>query len=243
VKLVDRRQAGILADRYLDIVLGDVRGTALLLVQAPLIAGAVAGVWSNEKNDTLSLYFVLCLSAFFLGAINACREIVKERALFLREKMFNLDVGAYLVSKYRIQLMLIVLQCTILAVVVRAAVPLKVNVVALALVLLLVAFTGTALGLAISAWVLSADKAVGLVPLIVIPQILFSDFVLGKDRLVNWTAEAQKLVPVHWGYRVLEELRTDEASLEVLVGAPLVLAIMVVVAFFTALLLLRRARY
>ena len=77
------------------------RGLLLLAVQAPLIGGLVAGVWSNVRTDSPTLYFVLVLSAFFLGAVNSAREIVKERALFLREKNYNLSTGAYVVSALR----------------------------------------------------------------------------------------------------------------------------------------------
>ena len=240
---IDSRQAGILADRYLDIVLGDVRGTALLLIQAPLIGIAVAGVWANASGDTLTMYFVLSLAAFFLGAINSCREIVKERALYLREKNFNLSPGAYLVSKFRVQLILIVVQCAVLAGTVHVFVPLQVNVVLIGIVLLAVAFTGTSIGLLISSWVRTPDKAVGMVPLIVIPQILFSDFVLGKNGLTNWTGEAMQLMPVHWGYRLFEELRAVDADWQGLFGAPIALGLFCVIPFLLALMLLKQARY
>lgn len=239
------KQSGVLADRYIDIMLGDVRGTGLLLIQAPLIAIAVAGVWTNVSNDTPSLYFVLCLCAFFLGAVNSCREIVKERPLFLREKMFNLSVRAYLISKYRVQVILIFVQCVVLALVVRAAVNLNVNIVTVTLVLLAVAFTGTAVGLLISSWVKSADKAVAMVPLIVIPQILFSDFVLGADTLSNWTETAQQVMPVYWGCEFLAEIRNTsvEDDWGILFGGPVVLALIVAGCFWLSLFWLKRARY
>jgi ABC transport system ATP-binding/permease protein len=240
---IDHRQVGILSDRYLDIIIGDIKTTLLLLIQAPLIAVAVAGVWSNVSNDSLSLYFVLCLSAFFLGAVNACREIVKERALFLREKMFNLSVGAYLMSKYRVQAILVIVQCVILAGVVRAFVPLKTNILGVGLVLLAVALTGTAVGLLVSSWVKSADKAVGVVPLIVIPQILFSDFVLGENKLSNWTARAQEIMPVHWGYEMLRSMRQTDVDWGVVASGAGVLTLTLGVCFSLSLMLLFRARY
>lgn len=240
---IDRRQVGILSDRYLDVVLGDARGTLLLLVQAPLIAGAVAGVWANEANDSPMLYFVLCLCAFFLGAVNAAREIVKERSLFLREKMFNLSVAAYLLSKLRVQTILVVVQCVLLAGIVRVIVPMKVNVLAIAAVLLGVGLVGTVVGLTISAWVRTPDRAVAMVPLVVIPQILFSDFVLGEGRLSNWTAEAQRLMPVHWGYRVLDTLRAQDTDWGTVALGPTVWLATALVGLGLSLAKLRAARY
>lgn len=244
MKLFDRHQTRVLSDRYLEVMLADVGGTGLLLLQAPLIGAAVAGVWKNLSQDSPALYFVLALSAFFLGAINSAREIVKERPLFLREKYFNLSLGSYLLSKLRVQAILVIAQCAILAGIVRVFVPIQVNVLLLALVLIGVALTGTAVGLLVSAWVRKSDRAVALVPLLVIPQILFSDFVVGPNKLSNWTGRAQDLMPVEWGYVVLRELRVARDTDWLLVGsAPLVMAVMIMLPAALALWGLSRARY
>lgn len=237
---IDRRKAGILADRYLDVVLGDLGATILLILQAPLIGALVAGVWSNVASDSLTLYFVLSLSAFFLGAVNSSREIVKERAIFLRERMFDLSSGTYLVSKYRVQAILVIVQCVLLTLVVRWFVPLKVNMMLVGLVLVITSLAGTAVGLLISASVRSADKAVAAVPLVVIPQILFSDFVLGEKKLANWTGALEKLMPVRWSYDVFKELRSPDVELGPILLSTLVLLAMIGGAFFMAQLILAR---
>ena len=240
---IDRRQVGILSERYLDVLIGDPWGVLLLLVQAPLIAVGVGGVWGNVSQDTLTMYFVLCLSAFFLGAANSAREIVKERALYLRERMYNLSAGAYLLSKFRVQLILIVIQCVLLAGVTRGMLTLRINVFALTAVLLAVALAGTAVGLMVSSWVSSPDQAVAMVPLVVIPQILFSDFVVGEGKLSNWTSAAHKLMPVKWGYEVLRTLRADKLEIGTVLSGTGVLATMVLGCFLVALLRLVRQKY
>jgi ABC transport system ATP-binding/permease protein len=240
--IVNRHQVAILSDRYLEVMLGDLSGTGLLLVQAPLIALAVVGVWRNISNDSPALYFVLTLSAFFFGAINSAREIVKERPLFLREKHFNLSPWAYLVSKLRVQAILVVIQCAILAGVTRAFIPISVSVFTLAALLIGVGLTGTALGLMVSSMVSKSDKAVAIVPLLVIPQILFSDFVVGP-KLSNWTGRAQDLMPVDWGFAALRELRTTKPDWAVVLSAPMVLAAIVMVASLFAFWRLSKARY
>jgi hypothetical protein len=237
------RQTAILAERYLDVMLGDPGALVLVVVQAPLIGALVAGVWSNLTADTLTLYFVLSLSAFFLGAINSAREIVKERQLFLRERMYNLKVGAYLASKYRVQAIFAVLQAVMLAGVVRFFVPIQVNVMLVAAVLALVALTGTAVGLLISSAVSSADKAVAAVPLVVIPQILFSDFVIGEGKLSNWTGWAESLMPVRWSYTLLKSLRATHVEWTTVLGSSVVLAVMIGVCFLLSLVLLASQEY
>jgi hypothetical protein len=243
MRLIDKRQAGILAERYFDVLIGDLGALFLILVQAPLIAVLIAGVWSNISSDTLTLYFVLSLSAFFLGAVNSAREIVKERALFLRERMFNLQIGAYLVSKYRVQAIFVVIQALMLAGVVRAFVPIQVNVLLVAAVLAMVAFSGTAVGLMISSAVSSADKAVAAVPLVVIPQILFSDFVIGEGKLSNWTGIVQSFMPVRWSYDMLKTFRETHVEWGSVVGATGVLLVMVLGCFFTSWALLASQEY
>lgn len=239
---VDRRQAAVLSDRYLDVMLGDPPAMLLLLVQAPLIGGLVAGVWSNARTDSPTLYFVLVLSAFFLGAVNSAREVVKERALFLRERMYNLSTGAYVVSKYRIQAMSMVLQCALLTAIVDRFVPLEVHVVSVGVATLLCALCGVSVGLFISSVVGTADKAVMMVPLVVIPQILFSELVLPGGELHNWTESLQKLMPVHWGFRLLDGLRAGDGLLPTL-GAVLTLGAMIAAGYVLTALALSRARY
>lgn len=243
VRGYDARQAGILSDRYLDVILGDLSGTALLLLQAPLLAAAIAGVFVNLARDTLTLYFVLALSAFFLGAVNAAREIVKERALYLRERMFNVSPASYLVSKYRVQLMLVVVQAVLLAGVVSLFVRLEVKLYVLGPVLVFTALAGTAVGLLISSFVRTSDKAVALVPLVVIPQILFSDAVVGAGKLDNWTGVAQKFMPVHWSYEVLEALRAQETEYADVFSGLFVLLALIFVSFVLSLARLRRLSF
>ncbi|MBI2373239.1 MAG: ABC transporter permease [Deltaproteobacteria bacterium] len=239
-----KSQSAILADRYLDVMLGDPTGLLLTLLQSPLLGLGVIGVWSNQNHDGESMYFVLCLCAFFMGLVDAAREIVKERSLFLREKMFNLRPGAYLGSKLQVLAAVVLIQSVALVAVVHNWIAMHVSMFAVGVFVFLVGLVGVATGLVISAWVKTADKAMAFVPLVVIPQILFSDFVIGKNKLSNWTGVAQDVMPVEWAYMALVELRKS-SSLDwgVIFGAPLVLILMVVLASIGALLALKWARY
>jgi hypothetical protein len=240
---IDRRQAAILSDRYLATVLGEPAALLMTLAQAPLLGAATAGVFANRANDTETTYFVICLSAFFLGAINSSREIVKERALFLRERMFNLDVGAYLASKLGVQGVLSAVSSALLVVVVAASVPLRVGLGWTLAITIATGLVGSAVGLLISAAVSSTDKAVALVPIVVIPQILFSDFMIGRGHLENWTGAAEKLMPVHWGYEALRELLQSERELGTIALALGVLALVLVLSALLAAERLSKARY
>ncbi|MBK8014453.1 MAG: ABC transporter permease [Deltaproteobacteria bacterium] len=237
------RQRAVLTARYLDVLLGDVRAVSLLLVQAPLIAGLIVGVWSNIDSDSRSLYFVMCLSAFFLGAVNSAREIVKEREIFLRERMFDLSCRAYASSKMRVLFGLGLIQCTALTGIIVAFLPVKVGVFAIAGCLLAASVAGTAIGLFISATATTDDRAVMMVPLIVIPQILFSDFVLPGSELKNWTGALQRVMPVHWTYTLLEKQIDRSLTWNVAVAALLTLGLVVATAYFLTIIRLEHTTY
>ena len=50
-KFFDFRQTGILAERYLDVILGDLKSTLILLLQAPVIAVLIVLAWKNMDPD------------------------------------------------------------------------------------------------------------------------------------------------------------------------------------------------
>ncbi|MFT5683895.1 MAG: hypothetical protein ACI8RZ_004827, partial [Myxococcota bacterium] len=93
-------QTRVLIDRYRACMLGDLPTLILLIAQAPFIGWLCTLVWGSVETDTPSLYFVLSLSAVWFGCINACREIVKERAIVERERLLGLSLPAYVVSRY-----------------------------------------------------------------------------------------------------------------------------------------------
>lgn len=203
--LYDRYQAGVLSDRYLEMVLADWKNTALLLLQAPALALMAVMVWQNVERTTPALYFVMVLSMFWIGCMNACREIVKERALFLRERMFNLDVGAYLYSKVRVLALVGVVQVGLYTFIVAQAIDLRIPIGWVLMNLLATVMCGTCLGLLISASVRRSDYAVAWVPLVIIPQIVFSEFTISEDQFRGASKLVFQLMPSRWSYESLME--------------------------------------
>lgn len=214
---IDWFQGNILADRYLETILADWKNTGLLLAQAPILAGLAVMVWGNVGKANTALYFVMTLSVIWIGCMDACREIVKERPLFLREKMAGLDVGAYLYSKVRVLGLLSCLQASIYAIIVYTNVDVRIPIGWLAINLIASTVCGACLGLLISAVVKRSDYAVGLVPLVILPQILFSEFAIKKDQFAGVSEVIYTLMPSRWGYESLLEF--SETSSDVLAAA------------------------
>ena len=48
----------------------------------------------------MNLLFLLAVTSFWFGCNNAAKEIVKERAIYTRERDFNVQVGSYYCSKF-----------------------------------------------------------------------------------------------------------------------------------------------
>ena len=64
---------------------------------------------------------------------------------------------------------------------------------------------GTGLGLLVSALASTQERAVFAVPLLLLPQILFSELAIPDTLYSDVVATVEKLMPVHWAYRVFEE--------------------------------------
>lgn len=116
---------------------------------------------------------VMVFTAIWLGTSNSAREIVKERAIYQRERLVNLKITPYLMSKVFILLIICLLQTLLFLGIIRAGLGLKYfwpNVGAF----LLISFASVMMGLVVSAVVSNADKAVSAVPILLVPQIILS---------------------------------------------------------------------
>ena len=70
-------------------------------------------------------------------------------------------------------------------------------------------FSGMSLGLMLSRWFGSVAKAVISVPIAIIPQIVFSKFVLPENTLHGAAVKIEKLMVVKWGFEALTKCKKD----------------------------------
>lgn len=202
------RQTSILIERYVTIMLRDRRNLLFLLLQAPLIALLLflvmkPGLFNQGLDVEVSdlaemqkvLFVLACIAAWF-GLINAVREIVKELPIYRRERFVNLGVAAYVTSKLVVLLALSIVQAGLLVAIVHlrgqfpavgaSGLP---GVIEIFAAVLLVTFASTCLGLLLSAAVGREDRVMSLMPLFLIPQIVFAGVVFkleGSARFVSW---------------------------------------------------------
>jgi ABC-type multidrug transport system ATPase subunit/pSer/pThr/pTyr-binding forkhead associated (FHA) protein len=153
------------------------------------------------QDHTAAMFFVVVSSVWF-GTSNSAREIVTERAIYLRERMVNLGLFNYVFSKYIILSLVCILQCTILLGIVFFSLGFNGGIAAFGLelvVVIAVAMNATALGLLLSTFVSSAEAAMSLTPIALIPQV-----VLGGLMVPMTTNPMLKplmyVMPARWGF-------------------------------------------
>ena len=203
------RQWGTLTRRYMEVLRRDKFNLLILFAQAPIIAFLTYLV----VGDTLPRdfpYFVLGLVALWFGTSVASREIIRERAVYTRERMVNLRLMPYVGSKIFVLALIVTVQCLMLFGALKLmhyvdlmSVP-GWMVPQLAIVFI-TAMVGIALGLFVSAIVKTSEMATSLVPLILIPQILFCGLVgvpEGASKVIG------TLMPATWAYDGLKQFST-----------------------------------
>jgi ABC-type multidrug transport system ATPase subunit/pSer/pThr/pTyr-binding forkhead associated (FHA) protein len=206
-----------LSRRYLRILTNDLRHTLILLLQAPILGVLIAlatRAGTPGWRPTSVMYLMLSLSAFWFGCVNAAREITKESAVTARERMVGVGVVPYVLSKVVVLQLLALVQIAMLLLlvdwlgpprqlaeaghaVVLGGIP---GSYALALAnLYLTALGGIGLGLVISSLAGNSDKAMSLVPIALLPQILFAG-ALTVPKQGTVTRIAGYLVGVNWSF-------------------------------------------
>jgi ABC transport system ATP-binding/permease protein len=179
------RQLAILCRRYVELVFADRKNLALLLLQAPVIGLLLllvsqAGSLTTSRMEAKKLVFMLATTGVWFGVINAAREICKESAVLRRERLAGLRVGPYLLSKIAVLFVLVLVQSALLLgiIALRVEIPgagvVLPATLELYVTIVLAGLGGIALGLCVSAIAATPDKATSLIPIVLVPQVLFS---------------------------------------------------------------------
>jgi ABC transport system ATP-binding/permease protein len=235
-------QTGVLSARYRDCLLGDLKSVALLLGQAPLIGWFCVVVWSDVEHDTDTLRFILSLAAVWFGCINACREIAKERDVLERERFFDLSITAYVLSKFLVLSVIGLAQIILLQMTVEWHISIKGFMPVQLFALFLASSCGTGLGLLVSAIASTQEQAVFSVPLLIIPQILFSEFAIPREQFGAVVDTIENFMPVKWAYSIFMETAKNEPEWDWIIWSLMVMAILAATLLAMATLSLLRRR-
>lgn len=196
------RQLSLLSQRYLRLLWRDPVNLGLSLFTAPigisLITLAIDKdplVLGDAPDSTLAplalrVLFVFTCAAIWVGLSSSLQEIVKESAIYLRERLVNLGLFAYLGSKVLMLSGLALLQtmliCAVILVGFKSPSPelfpwfLGVGITTFGTLL-----TSMSLGLTISALAKNGSQANSTLPLLLIPQIIFSGVLFKMEGLAS----------------------------------------------------------
>src|SRR5690606_19614839 len=169
------------------------------------------------RSDNSGALFFLVVAAVWFGTSNAAREIVSERAIFRRERMVNLGLGRYVLSKFLVLSGLSMVQCAILLGIVFVSLNLAGGLMAFSMsltMMVLTALCSVALGLLLSAAVASSEAAMALTPIALIPQVVLGGLMVPvtTNALLKWP---MLLIPSRWGFEgVVKSERLAISQLE-----------------------------
>lgn len=205
------RQFFTLSRRYIEVLAKDKLNLAVIFLQAPIIALMTFLVMGSEQPRDF-VYFILAIVSIWFGTAVAAREIIRERPVYRRERMFNLGIVPYLASKLFVLGLIVSLQCFLLFgplkffdVVGLMPMPGELFGIPQLWATLLTGLIGVALGLFVSTIVRTSEMATSLVPLILVPQILFSGIVgvpAGISKVVGLT------MPSSWSFDTMKRFST-----------------------------------
>ena len=214
-----RRELGIaqivtLARRNLLLKLRDPTQTVILLGQAPLFAALVSIVyyglvdqhfvdpaqWAEFRGKVSSVHFLTVVAAVWFGCNNAARDIVGETTIFQRERMVNLKLPSYVLSKVLVLALLCIVQCTALLAIVYVFCDLAGPFGLLLTVLVTASLAGTALGLLISAVAPTTEAAIAFLPVVLLPFILLGGGIKPVHEMPTTARLIASVTPTRWAY-------------------------------------------
>ena len=223
------RQLSILTRRYFDLIVNDrfsllpllgvmpLIGVLLLVIADPksLVGDSNADIQQalngsthvyNVTAGSQTLIHIMVLTVIMLGIFAASYEIIKERPIYERERMMNLNIGSYLLSKILVLSSFGAIQCLAFLLVVSVKVQLPQNGVLINapteiyITLFLAELSGICLGLLISASVKSSDTVVYVMLVVLVFQIIFSGAMLNLPAIAE---PISYLTQTRWGMEAL----------------------------------------
>jgi ABC-type multidrug transport system ATPase subunit/ABC-type multidrug transport system permease subunit len=189
------RQWWLLTRRNIDVLLRNRLTLAILLGSPVLVTAMMATLFRRGAFDPggaagvgpAQIVFWIAFDGFFFGLTYGLLQIVGEMAVFRRERLAGLSVGAYVASKVTALLPVLAAVSAVLLGVLRMLGRLPAagwDVYALLFVTIVIEATSAlALGLLASAAVSNAAQAALALPMLCFPQVLFGGAIVPVDQM------------------------------------------------------------
>ncbi len=188
-------QFAVLAARYLDLIRSDRANLLLMLFLAPILGSMDLILWSRDTFDPVDgdashvmvMLFFAVVIPFLVGALSSVREIVKEKAIYRRERTVNLRIIPYLLSKMAVGFLFALYHAAALLILKLIAVDFShlglEDLGLYYLLLVLAVMSGVMWGLLISALAPREEQAILVAIVLVVIQLVFSGGILPLSQL------------------------------------------------------------
>lgn len=218
-----KRQMWIFFKRNLLSKLVNKQFIYISLIAAPLLAlilgyftKYVVGTANNpneyifSNNDNIPSYlFMSVVASLFLGMTISAEDIIRDRKVRQREKFLNLSYFSYINSKVLVLIIFSAIQSFLFVAVGNSILEIKGMLFSHWLILFSTAVCANLVGLNISAALNSVVAIYVMIPLILVPQLLFSGVIVNYNKLHKRISN-QEVVPVigdvmisRWSYEAL----------------------------------------
>lgn len=213
-----RRQFSTIARRQIRLIVSD-RGYFIFLALLPFIMGALSmsvpgdvgfGIpnpMGDAPNEPGQILVLLNVGAIFMGTALTIRDLIGERAIFLREQAVGLSTSAYLLAKVCVYSVFAIVQSTIVTAITIAgkgrptqgATLLGDPTLELFVGMAATTVTAAMVGLALSALARTSEQIMPLLVIAIMSQLVFSGGMIpvtdriGLDQL-SW------ITPARWGF-------------------------------------------
>ena len=179
------------------------------------------GTFSFYKNENLPQYiFFSVIVSVFIGMIVSAEEIFKDKKNLIREEFINLSRTSYLLSKITVLFTISALQSFLFVLIGNSILEIDGMLFNYWIVLFSTACLSNIVGLNISN-AFDSEKVIYIfVPLIIIPQLLFSGVIVKFDKLNPVISEAThvpfigNLMPSRWSYEAIAVQQSTQNKLE-----------------------------
>ncbi len=207
-------QLAILCRRYSALITAN-RSFLIWLAALPIVLGIMVrlaagsrGLAGPDNPGAETTLLLLAIIASFTGAFSSMQELLKERAMYRRERTAGLSSGSYLLSKAVVLGVINCFQAALLTVIGVGGKPMPSHgaflggppLVELLLAVALLAIASMALGLVVSAFIVSSEMAITVLVIISLVQVMMTGALL---PLGTGLKQVSYIAPARWGFAAM----------------------------------------
>ncbi|MCD4651308.1 MAG: ATP-binding cassette domain-containing protein [Candidatus Cloacimonetes bacterium] len=188
----------------------------ITFAEAPLLALLVSFIlrftpdgdgYSYNNNTNLGIFLFISIIIFiFLGLSNSIEEILSERRILLREKKLSIKLSYFLFSKLLSLSFFALIQVVLYYIVAMLLLDIRGIFIWSIVYFFFSSLIGISLGLLISCFISDIKAVINILPVLLIPQIIFGGAILEFERMNktltvvegNPIPEVVQVIPSRW---------------------------------------------